>query len=162
MSMFHHRAKRAPTQMCYWSSLHILVTLHIHALHTCTQRDLGIKSKGTLHEIVTISTIKRRYQRFFHKSNYKYFDTDLTLQFGQTPGNLACSYARPLEDDIWSLASHQLSPVRLLFIKKESGSRIECFLSMKHSWKQKMEGLVFFQEDKRVVSERNLESLPLC
>lgn len=96
MSMFHHRAKRDPTQMCYWSSLHILVILHIHALHTCTQRDLGIKSKGTLHEIVTISIIKSRYQRFFHKSNYKYLDTDLTLQFGQTPGNSACSYARPL------------------------------------------------------------------
>lgn len=88
-----------PAQMCYWSLLQIIVILHIHALHKCTHTDLGTKWKGTLHEIITISIIKSRYQRFFHKSDCKCFDTDLKLQFGQTPGNFAFSYARPWEDD---------------------------------------------------------------
>lgn len=95
MSMFHHRAKRGP----YANVLLIIAANISHLLHKCTHTDLGIKSKGTLHEIVTISIIKSRYQRFFHKSNCKCFDTDLKLQFGQTPGNLAFSYAQPLEDD---------------------------------------------------------------
>lgn len=52
-----------------------------------------------------------------------------------------------------SVDSHQFSLVRLLLIKKESGSRTECYLSTKHSWKKKKkkEKLKFFQEDENML-----------
>lgn len=91
MNRFPYRAERPSSKVL------LIISIDIgHYTHTCTythraQMDTHrVRNKiqlKVLRDSDNSFIIKSRYQRFFHKSNYKHIHTDPILQFGQTPGS---------------------------------------------------------------------------
>ena len=92
MDRFPYRAERRPS-----SKVLLIISIDTcHYTHTRTYTHRAQRHTHRVRNKIQLKAlrdsdnsfiIKSGYQRFFHKSNYKYIHTDPRLQFGLTPGS---------------------------------------------------------------------------